>query len=156
MQRLTFLSHFVLSLAIAAGAFFAWQSGILLQGCNEPVVRWVGMTIGALFVSGVVWLGWQAWRTDGEWIHGVDAIGEYESPAGDASYGDLLILISPAIGLVGTVSGLSVVFGNLGNQAALATGGSTAFYSARFGIIAMILMAVLVHALETGIKRAQR
>jgi hypothetical protein len=36
---------------------------------------------------------------------------------------------------------------------ALATGGSTAFYSARFGIVAMILMAVLSYALECGIRR---
>ena len=153
MQRRTFLSHFVLSLAIAAAAFFAWQSGILLQGCNEPVVRYVGLTIGALFVSGVVWLGWQAWRADVPVRRQPFYVDEAASA--DASYGDLLILISPAIGLVGTVSGLSVVFGNLGNQAALATGGSTAFYSARFGIVAMILMAVLSYSLEAGIKRAR-
>ena len=146
-MRRTFLSHFVLSLAIAAATFFAWQSGILLQGCNEPVVRYVGLTLGALFISGVVWLGWQAWH--------VDSWSALDAEWADASYGDLLILISPAIGLVGTVSGLSVVFGNLGNQAALATGGSTAFYSARFGIVAMILMAVLSYSLEAGIKRAR-
>ena len=152
--RRTFLSHFVLCLACACGGFFAWKSGVLLQGCGDPVVQWVGATIGALFISGVVWLGWQAWRADDP---PMVVMGRRLATAGaDSSYGDLLILISPAIGMVGTVSGLSVVFGHLGDQAALAAGGSTAFFSARFGIVAMILMAAISHSLEVGIRRARQ
>lgn len=143
-QRLTFLSHFVVCLACAGAGFFAYQRGILLQGTQEPVVAWVGATIGLLFISGVVWLGWQAWLTDA---------GHAQA---DAAYGDYLILIFPAIGLVGTVSGLGVVFAHLGDQAALAVGGAQAFYSARFGIVAMILIATMSYSLEQGVKKARR
>jgi MotA/TolQ/ExbB proton channel family len=142
--RLTFLSHFVIVLACAGVGFFAWTNGVLLQGTQEPVVAGVAATIGALFISGVIWLGWQAWIVDNE-----------DGAEGDASYGDYLILIFPAIGLVGTVSGLGVVFAHLGDQAALAVGGAQAFYSARFGIVAMILIATLSYSLERGIKRAK-
>lgn len=63
MPRLSFLSHFVLCLAIAAAAFFAYRAGVF-------AVVWVNdqsmMTsaIGALFVGTAVWLSWQAWRVD--------------------------------------------------------------------------------------------
>ena len=61
LPRLTFLSHFVLCLACAALAFFAWANGV-------PQTIWTNdmsmMTsaICALFVGSAVWLGWEAWR----------------------------------------------------------------------------------------------
>ena len=63
MPRLSFLSHFVLCLAIAAAAFFAYRAGLFaVVWANDQSM--MTSVIGALFVGTAVWLGWQAWRVD--------------------------------------------------------------------------------------------
>ena len=61
LPRLTFLSHFVLCLACAALAFFAWDNGVP-QAIWTNDMSMMTSVIGALFVSSAVWLGWEAWR----------------------------------------------------------------------------------------------
>ena len=59
LPRLTFLSHFVLCLACAGLAFFAWANGVL-QTIWANDMSMMTSVIGALFVSSAVWLGWEA------------------------------------------------------------------------------------------------
>lgn len=163
-NRLTFLSHFCISLAIAAGAFFAWRAGIPQLVIANNVARWFGGAIGALFVWTAIWLGRQAWR--------VDTPEHYEGDAGwhrgtlpsarlipvphvDASFGHLVELVFPAIGMLGTVAGLSLAFKDAGSPEML-RGAATAFYSTGCGITAMILTMFLTASLEAGIRRARQ
>ncbi len=62
-MRITFLSHFTICLAFAAGAFFAVVNGV-------PQTIWANdqsmMTsvIAVLFVGSASYLGWLAWLAD--------------------------------------------------------------------------------------------
>lgn len=158
VPRLTFISHFVLVLAISNGAFFAYQAGIPQMVAANDVARWFGGAIGALFVWTAIWLGWQAWLTDSDPYCGTDEHGAYEEGPGsrsDASFGHLVELLCPAIGMLGTVVGLSLAFKDAGSSAMFA-GARTAFFSTGAGIIAMILTMAMTYSLECGIRRARR
>ena len=121
LPRLTFLSHFVLCLACAGLAFFAWANGV-------PQTIWTNdmsmMTsvIGALFVGSAIWLGWEAWRI-GEPTS--DDRGRFNphciiilTPSSD--YGHLAERLCVMAGFVGTAIGLSL-------QAKSLAGGATSF-----------------------------
>lgn len=161
-NRITFLSHFVLVLAIAAGAFFAYQAGIPQMVAANDVARWFGGTIGALFVWTAIWLGWQAWLVDTQpktvwWMRpqGTPTSSVISAPEVSASFGHLVELLCPAIGMLGTVVGLSLAFKDAGSSAMFA-GARTAFFSTGAGIVAMILTMALTFNLERGIARARR
>lgn len=130
-DRRAFLSFFVLTLAIAAGAFFATVNHVPQMVWADPVARWFGGAIGLLFLAGVAKLGRQAWIS------------------GDADFGHFVIGASPALGMLGTVVGLCLVFKNIGSPAALA-GGAVAFYSTGCGLVSMILTKALVYVVERG------
>jgi MotA/TolQ/ExbB proton channel family len=147
IQRSTFTAHFVLCLAFSAGAFFAYQAGIPQMVAANDVARYFGAAIGLLFVWTAVWLGWQAWRTDD-----ADA---YVEGKGNASFGHLVELLCPAIGMLGTVVGLSLAFKDAGSPE-MFKGATTAFYSTGAGITAMILVMLMTASLEAGIRRARR
>jgi threonine/homoserine/homoserine lactone efflux protein len=157
----TFLSHFVLCLAISAGAFFAYQAGIPQMVAANDVARWFGGAIGLLFVWTAVWLGWQAWRADIRWTNVTAGLSSPrfnyhpEDGLADASFGHLVQLLCPAIGMLGTVVGLSLAFKDAGSPE-MFKGATTAFFSTGVGITAMILVMVLTANLESGIRRARR
>ena len=161
-ERRTFLSQFVIMLAIAAGAYFAWRAGIPQLVAANDVARWFGGAIGVLFVWTAVWLGWQAWRVDAlpkvTWWMRPDgrptsSVNLITEP--DAGFGHLMQLMFPAIGMLGTVVGLSLAFRNAGTPEMMA-GAATAFYSTGCGIVAMILTMALTYSLESGIARTRR
>lgn len=152
-MRLTFLSWFVLNLAIAAGAFFAWTAGI-------PQLVWAGdlshatSVIAALFVGSAAWLGWQSWKADGPLVW-LEHRRKPQSTA-DASYGHLAERLCVMLGLAGTTIGLSL------QGKALMSGGasfgalSTSLFTTATGIVAAGLLAVLVFNLEAGLRRSAR
>jgi len=157
-DRPAFTAQFVLCLAIAAGAFFAWHQGIpQLVWANSPA-GYFGLAITALFVWTASRLLRQAWHVDAisAWNNHafrVDALLDH----GDTWTAHLAVLLFPSIGFVGTVAGLSLSFKAAGvNVAALMAGGSTAFYSTGCGLVAMILMSVMVGNLDAAIRRASR
>ena len=154
-DRRTFLSHFVLCLAFAAGGYFAYRAGIPQMVASNDVARWFGGAIGVLFVWTAVWLGWQAWQADspGEWTFVGTQWKRLTSV--DPSFGHLVELLCPAIGMLGTVVGLSLAFRNAGTPEMMA-GAATAFYSTGTGIVAMVLTMVLTYSLEAGIAMARR
>lgn len=137
-MRRVFLSHFVICLVCAGASFFAWTKGVPQAVWGNDVAGWFGVAIGSLAISAAIWLGWQAWRVDGA----------------DASYGRLVELLCPAIGMLGTVVGLSQSLAKVGDPVQMIASAHTAFMSTGCGIVAMIVVMVMVHSLDAGIKRA--
>jgi MotA/TolQ/ExbB proton channel family len=160
--RLTFLSHLVICLACAGVAFFAWANGVPQTIWANAEARWFGVAIGILVVSAMGWLGGQSWIVD--LLSDKSRVANYFPHATkitvvglpDASYGHLVGLLCPAIGMLGTIVGLSEVFARGGDTIAMIQKAQTAFYSTGCGIVAMIIAMILTHNLESGIKRAGR
>lgn len=138
-MRRVFLSHFVLCLACAGVSFFAWSRGVPQAVWANDVAGWFGVTIGAVTLSAMLWLGVQAWRID----------------SADASYGHLVALLCPAIGMLGTVVGLSQSLAKVGEPVQMIASAHTAFYSTGAGIVGMIVTMLLTHSLEAGMRRAR-
>jgi hypothetical protein len=156
IPRLTFLSHFVLCLACAGLAFFAWVNGV-------PQMIWANdlsmMTsvIGALFGGSAIWLGWQAWR-----------IGEPMSTNGRrtgippssflplSDYGYLAERLCVMAGFVGTAIGLSMQARSLAGGATSFTALATSLFTTASGGTAAALIAIMTFNLEAGVRRARR
>ena len=144
MQRLTFLSHFVLCLAVVAAAFFAAMNGV-------PQTIWASdmsmMTslIAALFVGAAIYLGRQAWLIDGPARASDDGV--------DASFGHLAERLSVMAGFVGTAIGLSLQAKALAGGATSFTALATSLFTTACGGVAAALIAVMTFNLEAGIRR---
>lgn len=152
MTRLTFLSHFILCLACAALAFFAWQTGAVLMVWQSDASMMTSV-IACLFVCTAVWLGRQAWRADFV-IEISPNLPVYYTANSD--FGHSAERWSVMLGLLGTTLGLSL-------QAKSLAGGSTSFgalatslYTTGTGIVAALLIGVMVFSLEAGIRRARK
>ena len=63
MSRLSFLSHFILCLAIGAAAWFAYLNGVFNAVWTNDQSMMTSV-IAVVFLGTTVWLGWQAWRVD--------------------------------------------------------------------------------------------
>jgi len=96
MKRICFLSHFVLCLATAAGAFAAWRAGALEAIWLADKSR-VTSAIGALLAGTLAWLGVQAWIADSN----------PDIPA-DASWGFLAAELCLVLGVIGMAFGLAL------------------------------------------------
>jgi hypothetical protein len=150
-DRLTFLNHFVICLAIAAGAFFATLEGVP-QVIFANDLSHVTSVIGALFVSSAIYLGWQAWRL-GE-PPGMVPPSKWVEP--DPSFGHLAERLCVAFGIIGTGAGLALQGKALMGGAASFGALSTAIFTTICGVLAYVLTAVLTYNLEVGIRRARR
>jgi hypothetical protein len=155
--RLTFLSHFVLCLACAGLAFFAWANGV-------PQTIWTNdmsmMTsaICALFVGSAVWFGWEAWRI-GESTSDNRGRSDPHSftiftPSSD--YGHLAERLCVMAGFVGTAIGLSLQAKSLAGGATSFTALATSLFTTASGGTAAALIAIMTFNLEAGIRRAQQ
>ena len=156
VSRLTFLSHFVLCLACAGVAFFAWVNGV-------PQTIWVNDTsmmtsvIGALFVGSAAWLGLEAWRieelisNDKIWI----ASSSF-TVIPSSSYGHLAERLCVMAGFVGTAIGLSLQAKSLAGGATSFTALATSLFTTASGGTAAALIAIMTFNLEAGLRRAQR
>jgi hypothetical protein len=164
-QRLTFLSHFCLCLACAAGAFFAWRAGVL-QTIYANDMSMMTSVIAALFVGSAVYLGWQAWIVDGvpRWV-GLErrhwgemgvADGPKPYPHATAEYGHLAERLCVMAGFVGTAIGLSLQAKSLAGGATSFTALATSLYTTACGGTAAAAIAILTYSLEAGLKRARQ
>lgn len=157
VPRLTFLSHFVLCLACAELAFFAWVNGV-------PQMIWANdmsmMTsvIGALFVGSAAWLGWQAWRIG-------EPMSNYRRRTGapasstllpSSDYGHLAERLCVMVGFVGTAIGLSMQARSLAGGATSFTALATSLFTTASGGTAAALIAIMTFNLEAGVRRARR
>ena len=139
MSRLSFLSHFVICLAVAAAAYLAYRAGVfaVVWANDESMMTSV---IAVVFLGTTVWLGWQAWRVD----------------AADPSFGHLAERLLPMLGLFGTAFGLSLQAKALAGGAAGFAPLATSLYCTACGVLAAALVAVMTFNLEAGIRRAGR
>jgi hypothetical protein len=157
VPRLTFLSHFVLCLACAGLAFFAWVNDV-------PQTIWANdmsmMTsvICALFVGSAIWLGWQAWRIGrptSEARESADACSSFMSPP-SCDYGHLAERLCVMAGFVGTAIGLSLQAKSLAGGVTSFTALATSLFTTASGGTAAAFIAIMTFNLEAGAKRAQR
>jgi len=156
-MRLTFLSHFIISLAVAAAAFFAQENGVFATiWANDQ--SHMTSAIAALFVGTVLWLGWQAWRADDPpKVLTPGRISVYAFLRGaDASFGHLAERLAVMMGFVGTAIGLALQAKALAGGATSFTALATSLYTTASGGTAAALIAVMTWALEQGIARARQ
>lgn len=153
-NRLCFLSHFVICLAVAAGAFFATINGIpQLIYAND--LSHMTSVIAAIFLASAGWLGWQSWRA-GE-APPRDVYGRFVAHAHeDAALGRLAEKLCVRTGLAGTVIGLSMQAKALASGAAGFGALATSLYPTVVGIVASSLVAILVHNLASGAARMRQ
>ena len=130
-----FLTHFILCLGIAAGAFLAWVAGL-------PTMIWAAdashMTsvIGLLFVCAMVWLGVASWR--GETRRG-------------AAFGHLCERLAPMLGIAGTSIGLSMQAQSLAVSGTASFGAlATSLFCTCAGVLAAIIIALATFNLEAS------
>ena len=158
-NRLCFLSHFVICLAVGAAAFFAWRAGVFGVVWENDASRMTSV-IAAVFVGTAVWLGWQAWRADSTASTVEDFTGEAKtylvSLGADASFGHLAERALPMLGLFGTVFGLSLQAKALSGGAAAFGPLATSLYTTGAGVLCALIVAVMTYSLERGIMRAAR
>jgi hypothetical protein len=157
VARLTFLSHFIICLACAGLAFFAWVNGV-------PQTIWANdmsmMTsvIGALFVGSTIWLGWQAWRVNGPPLDDRERPDRRSSlilpPSSD--YGHLAERLCVMAGFVGTAIGLSLQAKSLASGATSFTALATSLFTTASGGTAAALIAIMTFNVEVGTRRMQR
>jgi hypothetical protein len=150
MQHSTFLSHFVICLAVAAVAYFAAANGVPQTIWADDLSRMTSI-IAALFVGASIYIGWQAWIAD-EVSDGTARSSIMSPPSSD--FGHLAERLSVMAGFVGTAIGLSL-------QAQALAGGSTSFgalatslFTTACGGVSAALLAVMTFNLEAGIRRA--
>jgi preprotein translocase subunit SecG len=150
MPHSTFLSHFVICLAVAAIAFFAAANGVPQTIWADDLSRMTSV-IAALFVGASIYLGWQAWRADER-----DEVSDENATsfAVHPDFGHLAERLSVMAGFVGTAIGLSL-------QAEALAGGSTSFsalatslFTTACGGVAAAILAVMTFNLEAGMRRA--
>src|SRR6185312_8132554 len=163
-MRKTFVAHWIICLVCLGVFSFAWRYGV-------PQLIWASdasyMTsaIAALVVGTAIWLGWQAWHVDSPspaqifglrpsiWKEGAPMRG---GPLPNADFGQEAQLLAPALGMLGTVIGLSMQAKALVAGAASLGALSTALFTTGVGIAGFIVLKVLTLNLEAGIKRAGR
>jgi hypothetical protein len=164
--RLTFLSHFVICLACAAGGFFAWENGVP-QTILANDLSMMTSVIGAMFVLSAVWLGRVAWQVDDEArsVPASKAAEDEKRPAHaklrapvkiDPSYGHLAERLCVMAGFVGTAIGLSLQAQSLAGGATSFTALATSLYTTACGGTAAALTAIMTFNLEAGIRRARQ
>ncbi len=141
-MRLTFLSHFLICLAVAAAAFFAWRAGAL-ESVWRADASMMTSAIAALLAGSLAWLGVQAWRADGR-------------AGADPSWGYLAERALPMLGLFGTAFGLSLQAKALAGGATSLGALATSLYCTASGVLAALVVAVATYNLEQGIRRAGR
>ena len=115
----------------------------------NSVACWFGGAIGLLFIWTAVWLGWKAWTIDEPHPHWHSMVRKEHFDlhiAPSASFGHLVELLCPAVGMLGTVVGLSLAFRDAGSPE-MFKGATTAFYSTGCGIAAMILVMIMTASL---------
>jgi hypothetical protein len=156
-MRLTFLSHFVLCLAVAAAAWFAHMNGVFAAvWANDQSM--MTSAIGALFVGTGAWLGWQAWLADDGRQTSED--GEAGRPSSvvrppSSDFGHLAERMLPMLGLFGTAFGLSLQGKALSGGAAAFAPLATSLYCTAAGVLAALVVAAMTFNLEAGIRRAR-
>ena len=158
-DRACFLAHFVICLAIAGGAFFAYQQGVP-QAIFAADQSYMTSVIAGLFVFSAGYLGWQSWSINGL-LPGSDGVEGHSTywiplPMPDASYGHFAVRLCVMAGLIGTSVGLSLQAKSLVGGSAQFLPLATSLYTTGAGVVAAFLLEIMTWNLETGIRKASR
>jgi drug/metabolite transporter (DMT)-like permease len=145
MPRLTFLSHFVICLAIGSAAFFAAVNGVPQTIWADDLSHMTSV-IAVLFVGASIYLGWQAWIADDASSSAV--------PRPSPDFGHLAERLSVMAGFVGTAIGLSLQAKALAGGSASFTALATSLFTTACGGASAALLAVMTFNLEAGMRRA--
>lgn len=148
--RLCFLSHFVICLAIAAGAFFAYINGVP-QLVYASDLSHMTSVIALIFVGSVIWIGRQAWQAGDPPAR--DAFGRFVSQSSGPSFGHTAKELALCAGLIGTGSGLALQGKALMVGAASFGALSTSLFTMICGVGAYGLVTILDHNLQAGRSR---
>jgi hypothetical protein len=152
MPRLTFLSHFVICLAVGSAAYFAAINGVPQTIWADDMSRMTSV-IAVLFVGASIYLGWQAWLADdGRRMSDDGASSVADHPASD--FGHLAERLSVMAGFVGTAIGLSLQANALAGGATSFTALATSLFTTACGGVSAALLAIMTFNLEAGIRRA--
>ena len=137
----TFTAHWIISLVFIASFAFAWAYGIpqLIWASDQSYMT---SAIAALIVGTAVWLGRQAWLAD--------------SGSANSDFGQEAQLLAPALGMLGTVIGLSMQAKALVAGAAGLGALSTSLFTTGAGILGFIIIKLMTMNLEAGLKRSSR
>jgi hypothetical protein len=146
MARLTFLSHFVICLAIGSATYFAVVNGVPQTIWADDLSHMTSV-IAVLFVGASIYLGWQAWIVD-------DASSSSAVPRPSPDFGHLAERLSVMAGFVGTAIGLSLQAKALAGGSASFTALATSLFTTACGGASAALLAVMTFNLEAGIRRA--
>ena len=159
LNRLTFLSHFTICLAVAAAAWFAHEEGIFAAIYDNDQSMSTSV-IGALFVVTALYLGRQAWvvdeRRESRRRLGVSQETPRHRAQVDPSFGHLAERLAVISGFVGTAIGLSLQAKALAGGAASFAALATSLFTTACGGTAAALIAVLTYNLEAGIRRLEK
>ncbi len=140
-ERITFVAHFVICLAVAAAAFLAWQKGAI-QWVYANDQTMITSVIVLLLAYGVVRLGWLAWRV---------------GPETDASDGHWIVRLCIYAAYTGTAIGLLLLaksFEAAGKPSFAAL--AAALCTTATGGAAAFILEVMTRSLEHGVARARR
>lgn len=139
-QRLTFLSHFIICLACAGLAFFAWEKDVF-QTVYANDKSMMTSVIAVLFVGTAILLGRQAWLLDSG--HKIQSEDGHEAQ-------ELVVMA----GLFGTSLGLSLQAVSLVSGSASFVALATALYTTASGVGASFIIKIMTRNLERGMRRA--
>ena len=157
--RLTFLSHFVICLACAGLAFFAWTRGVP-QTVFINDASMMTSVIAVLFVVTAAYLGRLAWMADDpkEIYLGLDTYGHRIVGRNEVSsdFGHNAERWAVMLGFVGTAIGLSLQAKSLAGGSTSFTALATSLFTTASGGTAAILIGVMTYSLEQGIRRARK
>lgn len=143
--RITFLSHFVICLACAGGAFFAWRAGAI-QAVYANDKSMMTSVIAVLLVGTAIYLGHLAWLVDGQWRVEIDSEDGHQAQ-------ELVVMT----GLLGTSLGLSMQAYSLATVGAASfVALATALYTMIGGVGACIIIKIMTRNLEKGLRRTGR
>jgi hypothetical protein len=157
-QRLTFLSHFIIVLACAGGAFFAWRAGAL-QAVYASDKSMMTSVIAVLLIGTAIHLGRQAWLIDSPARYmGLDSSGRRidGSPHVESEDGHEAQELVVMAGLFGTALGLSLQATALMSGSASFGALATALYTTACGVGASAIIKIMTRNLEKGMRRAGR
>ena len=136
-MRLTFISHFIICMAVIALGWFIHLNGgftIIYSGDKSRITS----IIGALFVLSSCYIGWQTWNLE----------------KANSDFGYLVSEISVLLGVIGMAYGLSLQGQHIalsGNAAFEAW--ATQLYATICGCIACLILLVMTFNLEQGLKK---
>ena len=137
MKRVTFLTEFVIALAVVVGVAFAWQLG-LVQAIWRADESYMTSAIAALFVVTVAVMMSASW-------------GSIERRWRGGDFGHWAERVLPMLGLLGTVIGISMQAESLASNGMASLGAlKTGFYATACGIGASAIISFMTYVLEHG------